>query len=83
MVGHHLVTDGHDCLDAGGVAAVDDILAGEQMGGGYGHCAQFVEGKNREPELIAALQDEEHLVAASDADLLEERGRAVGSLLHL
>ena len=70
-------------LDVCSVATVDDIFLREQVGGGDDDGAQLVEGHDAEPELVAALQDEHHHVAAADAEALEVAGRHVGIALHV
>ena len=45
--------------------------------------AQLVQRQNREPELVAALEDQHHHIALSDAEALEIRGRAVAFALDV
>ncbi len=53
------------------------------MSGRNHHSPEFMKGDNREPELIAALEDKHHLVTLADTQLLEEGGRAVALALHV
>ena len=77
MAEHDFVTTGHDGLDVGGIATVDDILFGQQVRGGDTHGTQLVESDNREPELKAAFEYEHHHVAVADAQRLEIGGSLV------
>ena len=70
-------------LDVCGLAAVDDVLLRQQVGGGDDRRAQLVEGDDAEPEFVAAFQDEHHHVPAADAEALEVGGGAVGLALHV
>ena len=72
-----------DGLDPGRIAAVDNVLFGQQVGRRDHHRAQLVQRQNREPELVAALEDQHHHIALSDAEALEIRGRAVAFALDV
>ncbi len=83
MVGDDLLSGRDDGLDRRGIAAVDDILLGKQVGGGDHHGSEFVEREHREPEFIASLEDQHHGVALSDAEASEIGGRAVALALQV
>ena len=83
VVGNDQFARADNHLDVCGVATVDDVLLRQQVGGGDDDGAQLVEGHDAEPELVAALQDEHHHVAAADAEALEVAGRHVGIALHV
>ena len=68
-------------VDLGLVAAEDDVLAREQMGGRNGDGADLVQGRHRDPPFQAALEDQHHAVAPTDADGVEIRGHFVGEHL--
>lgn len=83
MAGYHRLARGDDRLDTRHVAPVNDILPGQQVGRRDGHGSQFVQGKDRKPKFIAALEDQHHHVPPADAEALEIGGRAVGFTLHV
>ena len=83
VVGDHPFTRRDDGLDPGHVAAIDDVLFGQQVSRGDRHRTQLVQRQNREPELVAALEYQHHHIALSDAEALEIRGRAVAFALDV
>ena len=83
LSGHVLVVAADDGLHRGALIAIGNILRGEHVGGGNGNGAQLVQGKHREPPLIVTLQDEHHLVAMTDAELLKVGCGLVGLLLQV
>jgi len=66
MVGDDRFAGRDDALDPGHVAAVDDILFGQQVGRGDHHRPQFVQREDREPEFVAALENQHHRIALAD-----------------
>ena len=83
LLHHIVVANADDSLDSGLAVAVDNVAAGEHMGGRYGYGAQFVEGQHSEPEFIAALKDNHHSVAAAYTQPLQVARSTVALLLHL
>lgn len=77
MVGNDRLAGSHDAFDAGHVAAVDDVLFGQQVGRGDHHRPQFVQREDRKPEFVAAFENQHHRVALADAEAPEPRSRAV------
>ena len=77
MVGDDRLARRHDRLDPGHVAAVNDVLLGQQVGRGNHHRPQLVQREDREPEFVAAFENQHHRVALADAEAPEPRGRAV------
>ena len=55
--------DAHNGFDACGLAAVDDVFGGEQVGGRDGGGAQAMEGQAGKPKLIASFEDEHDFIA--------------------
>ena len=83
MIHHNIVANGNDGANVGGMGAIDNILLSEQVCG-RNHCGtNLVQGGDCPPELVAALHDEHHHVAALDAELCEERGCLVALALHV
>ena len=83
MIHDIFIAAADDSFDSGLLASVNDVLGGEQEGGGNGDGSDFVQGEHRCPELMTALEDEHHHVAFSDAEALKEGCRAVALLFEL
>ena len=73
--------------DAGGDAsrleAVNEVVGGQQVGGGHADRAELVEREDGEPELIVPFQHQQDHVALFDAVVGEHLGAFVGIELHL
>ena len=65
------------------VAAVFDIFGCEEVGGGYSHRTELVQGHDGEPELVVALEHQHHAVVAAYAETLEKRCSEVGEAFEL
>ena len=74
-----VVANGYDGFDVGGVTAVDDVFAGEQVCCRNGYGADFVKCYDGEPELVSTLENEHHHIAFADA----QRGEICRSLVAL
>ena len=68
---HILLAYADDGFHAGALVAIDNVVLGQHVCGGYDHGAELVESEHRDPPLVAALEDEHHHVAMSDAELSE------------
>jgi hypothetical protein len=80
---HEGIRRGDDQLDVGRVVPVDQVLGGQQVGGGDGDGAELVQRQQAEPEFVAPLQDQHHRIALADAQGTEQVRGAVAGLLHL
>ena len=67
-----------DHLDFGGVEAVFQIFGGKHVRCRNGNCANAVEREQKEPEFIAAAENEHHAVAFFDSLFYEEIRGALG-----
>ena len=83
MVRNVVAAAADDRLYAGHVAAVDDILGGEQICRGNDDRAELVKGEDGEPELIVALEDDKNGVALADSEGGEIVGGAGGIFAQL
>ena len=70
-------------FDISPLAAVDDVVGRQQMGGGDGDGADFVQRQHRYPELVAAPQHEHDAVAPPDAQLQQIGRRLVRHLFQV
>ena len=74
MADDYFVATGYNGLDVGGVAPVDDVFFGEQVGGGDTYGTQFVEGDNREPKFVPPFENEHDHIAVAYSQRLEIGG---------
>ena len=72
-----------DGLHVARLEAVGEVMHHQLVRRGDDHGAELVAREDREPELVVALQDEHHLVAAADAERGEVVRGAVRLLRHL
>ena len=70
-------------FDISPLAAVDDVVCRQQMGGGDGDGADFVQRQHGNPELVAAAQHEHDAVAPPDAQLQQIGRRLVRHLFQV
>lgn len=68
---------GDEHLDARGIAAVCDVLGGEQVGGGNKYGAEFAAGDRQHPVFPATVEHTHNVIAAVDAGIEQETYRPV------
>ena len=77
------ISDADDCLDAGSIAPVYNVLGGQLQGARDQRCADLVQGNRTDPVLPAAAQDHHHHIALLDAQAYKVVCRLVGQLLDI
>jgi hypothetical protein len=83
MVHHRGLVHADYHLDVRGVAAVDDIFGGEQVGGGNRYGAELVERQESGPELVPPLEHQHHGIPLADSRGPEYRGGLVRKALQV
>ena len=83
MVYHYFITHSHNSTNIGCMSAVDYVFLGEKMSGRNHRSTNLVQSCNSKPELVSALHDEHHHIAALYAKLQEERSRLVAFALYV
>jgi len=83
LVGHIAVAGADHGADAGGLIAVLQVVGQHLVAGQQGHRADLVQAQDGEPELVVPLEDQQHPVAALDAQGLEVVGGLAGVAAHV
>ena len=83
VVGRIIVRRADYRLDMGSFEAVFKVVLKKLMGSRDCYCAELMERKNGEPELIVPLENHHNLVALFDAEALEVVCRPCRAVLHV